>query len=350
MSVGTHTLDVLIHTGTGVNPDKLVAPQLTFTTVGNSSISSTSAGSGNDVQILPSVTGVPPGKLKLLFTSIQTGGTVIIEPFTSSGLLSEIPGIFSATGPSVAIFNIGSTGSGNSIGTIFDIDTSALTLGNGATIDVTIPYDPSLLPSGVSESSVKFYHWNGSTWEDKTLSVDTSANTVTGRLTSLSPVVAGFAVPAASVSTSGGGGGGGGSSSGGGGSFVDLTNVYSDDYLKTHPLSKVQLQNSGFVNAQGLTIFQAYSGQQVTITSAFKNYQSSSQNYAMIVQVLDKDGITTDIGWVTGTLASGETAQTSKLWTTGEPGSYTVKMFVWDGINGAPLPLFDTTTKYFVVS
>jgi hypothetical protein len=355
MSVGTHTLDVLIYTGTGVNPDKLVAPQLTFTTVGNSSISSISAGSGNNVQILPSVTGVPPGKLKLFISNIQTGGSIFIEPFTSSGLLSEIPGIFTATGSSIAIFNIGSSGTGNSIGTIFDIDISALTLGSGAAINVTIPYDPTLLPAGVSESNVKFFHWNGSTWEDKTMAngVDTNAHTVTGTLTSLSPVVAGFAVPSASPSTSGGGGGGGGSSSSGGsggGSSIDLGTTYSDDYFKNSPLAKVQIHSSTLVNAAGQTVYGAHPGQQIMIKNTFKNYQKHEQTYAMIVQVIDKDGFTSDIGWVTGTLGPGESTDSSKSWTAGHLGTYNVKLFVWDGVSATPTALSQVTTSSITVN
>jgi hypothetical protein len=264
--------------------------------------------------------------------------------------LSDIPGIFSATGASTSIFNVG-TSSANGVGVIFDIDLSSVTLGSGATIDVIIPYDPAALPTGFNENNVKFFHWNGSTWEDKTLSVNTSAHTVTGRLTSLSPVVAGFIVPSPTVSTSGGGGGGGGSSSGSGGSSsIDLTTTYEDSYFVSRPLAKVQLQNSGFVNANGLTVYAAHSGQQININSTFKNYQKTSQTYAMIVQIVDKDGFTSEVGWVTGTLASGETTSASKSWTTGEPGSYTVKLFVWNGISGAPIPLSEVTTRNFVVS
>ena len=351
MAVGTHTLDVLIHTDSGGNGvDKLVAPQLTFTTVGNSSISSTSSGSGNNVTIQPTVTGVPPGKLKLIVSNIQTGGTLLVEPLTPIGLNALLPGIFSATGANLGIFNVGGS-SANSVGTIFEIDTSSLTLGSGATIDVTIPYDPTLLPTGFNEANVKLFHYTGTAWEDVTVSVDTTNDTVTGRVSSLSPVVAGFIVPSASVSTSGGGGGGGGSSSGGaGGSSIDLTTTYEDSYFVNNPLAKIQFQNSGIVNAKGVTVYGVHSGQQVNITSTIKNYQKTSQNYAMIVQILDKDGFTSELGWVTGTLASGDSTDAAKSWTTGEPGSYTVKLFVWNGVTGSPSALSEITTKNFVVS
>lgn len=355
MAAGSHTLDVVVNTGADTNPSNLVAPQLTFTVNANSNVVTNTVSSGTNVS-LPSIT-VPGSTTPITITisNVQTGGTIAVQVKTSSALQRQFSNIFTATGPTTNIFNVGSS-SANSIGVIFDIDISSITLGSGATIDVTIPYDTSALPNGFNENNVKFFHWNGSTWEDKTLSVNTSAHTVTGRLTSLSPVVAGFIVPSASVSTSGGGGGssssGGGSSSSGGagGSSIDLTTTYEDSYFVNNPLAKIQFQNSGIVNAKGVTVYGVHSGQQVNITSTIKNYQKTSQNYAMIVQILDKDGFTTEIGWVKGTLASGDSTDAAKSWTTGEPGSYTVKLFVWNGVTGSPSALSEITTKNFVVS
>ena len=219
-------------------------------------------------------------------------------------------------------------------------------MGASGTFDVTIGYDPDLLPDGISEDDVKFFHWTGTTWEDKTLSVNTVANTVTGRLTSLSPIVAGF-TPSSSTSSSSSSSGGRGGGSGG---AIDLTPTYPDAYFAANPLAKVQLQSSSFVNANGLNVFGASSGQQVTISTSFKNYQQGVQDYAIIVQVIDSDGFTTDIGWSAGKLEGGASTQASRSWTTDEPGSYTVKLFVWNGVSQAPTPLSEVTTKNFVVT
>jgi hypothetical protein len=48
----------------------------------------------------------------------------------------------------------------------------------------------------------------------------------------------------------------------------------------------------------------------------------------MIIQIVDKNSFTSEVGWVIGMLASGETTNSSKSWTTDEAGSYTVKLFV----------------------
>jgi hypothetical protein len=37
--------------------------------------------------------------------------------------------------------------------------------------------------------------------------------------------------------------------------------MYPDSYFTVNPLAKIQLQNSGFVNANGLTVYAAHSGQ-----------------------------------------------------------------------------------------
>ena len=171
---------------------------------------------------------------------------------------------------------------------------------------------------------------------------------VTGRLTSLSPVVTGF-VPSTTTTTpttthSRGGGGGGGFGA------IDLTPTYPEAYFQTNPLAKVRLQSSSFVDINGQNVLNSRSGEQVTISTTFKNYQQSEQSYALIVQITDSNGFTTDLGWIAGKLNGGATTQASRSWTTDESGSYTVKMFVWDGVSQTPTPLSEVTTKNFTVT
>jgi internalin A len=54
------------------------------------------------------------------------------------------------------------------------------------TLTITMPYDPRIPPS--QAAVMKVGHWNGSSWDDVTVSVDTTGHTVTFALTSLSPV------------------------------------------------------------------------------------------------------------------------------------------------------------------
>lgn len=84
-------------------------------------------------------------------------------------------------------------------GGYFDITTTA---GYSGYIVITLPYTESDVKS--YEGDLKLFHWKGHSWEDVTVSVDTDNNTITGRVTSLSPfAVAEPAEPVAVPSLSG---------------------------------------------------------------------------------------------------------------------------------------------------
>jgi len=70
----------------------------------------------------------------------------------------------------------------------------------------------------------------------------------------------------------------------------------------------------------------------------------------MIIVIADKDGFSSEKGWVMGSLAPGETTNASKSWTTGDAGSHTVKLFVWNSVSGSPTALSEITTKNFIVN
>ncbi|MGI0006313.1 MAG: hypothetical protein ACREAI_07850, partial [Nitrososphaera sp.] len=157
--------------------------------------------------------------------------------------------------------------------------------------------------------------------------------------------------------STGGGSTGGGSTGGAGGNIegggsstsTNLSGTFPATYFIANPLAKVQLQSSNFSSANGLGVSQARPGEQITIATSFKNYQQSEQSYAMIIQIVDSEGFTADLGWVTGNLTSGQTANSTRSWTA-EQGSHTVEMFVWDDVDQAPTPLSVVTTKTFEVT
>ncbi|WP_144239659.1 hypothetical protein [Nitrososphaera viennensis] len=299
--------------------------------------------SGTNVQTSTSAPG--GGTITIKFDNAQSSGQIAIEEKSAASLDNQTSSIFDVVGTFSAAFTVNG-GTANTAGTIYEIDISAI--GHTGFIDVTIPYDPNLLPLGTSENNVKFYHWTGTAWEDVTISVDTTANTVTGRLTSLSPVVAGYPSSAStntSTTTTFGGGGGGGSATN-----VIINQSFPADYFNTHPLQKLQMQDSSFKTLAGNTIFGAKPGQQVNVSATFHNYQQVSQDYAIIVQILDQNGFTTDLGWVTGTADAGANIDGSRSWTVGAAGEYTVKIYVWNGVSNSPTPLSEITTKSFSVT
>lgn len=227
--------------------------------------------------------------------------------------------------------------------------------------------------------NIVFDHWDdGSTNRTRTMTL--SSNTILTafykNITQTSPPPAPNNDAAGTNNTSnasgsGSGAGGGGSGAGGGGnSGVGASGgggapagpsptagpasetMLPDSYFVANPLAKVQLQSSNFVNSIGRTdLTQTESGEQVTLTTSFKNYQDSEQNYTLIIQTLDADeSITADISLVTGKLAPGESATATLPWTADEQGSYLVKIFVWDNVNQSPKPLSEAMSKNVVVT
>ena len=89
-------------------------------------------------------------------------------------------------------------------GGYFDIATNCSYSNN---ITITIPYDPTDVQGG--ENNLKLFHWKNNGWQDCTVSVNTVNNTITGRVTSLSPFGIGYP-----YSGSSGGSGSSGSVSG----------------------------------------------------------------------------------------------------------------------------------------
>lgn len=85
------------------------------------------------------------------------------------------------------------------LGSSFDITTTAGYSGN---VVVTVPYDEGLVVG--YEADLQLFRWNGSSWQDVTVSVNEGANTITGSYTSLSwwGVGAPVIVPATGLNTS----------------------------------------------------------------------------------------------------------------------------------------------------
>jgi hypothetical protein len=344
-----HTLDVLINTGTNANPDHLVAPQLTFTTVGNSNIHTEQVTPGPNKQVAKIIPG--KGTVTVTLSDVLGGGTLTLETsqavFLRQQYLDAL-GIDIFTSVSGQLSKFAVTGASASGVDYFDIDASSVTLGPGGFYTLVIPYDENQLPAGLAEANIKLYHFNVDTgqWENITQSVDTVANTVTGKTTSLSPLVIGYFDSSVSTSSGSVGGGGGG----GGGFGVIVNQTFPPDFFLTNPLMKVQLQEAKFLNAQGQTVFGGKAGQQLSISANFRNYQQTAQPYAIIVQVIDKDGITTDLSWITGVADGGGNANTSRSLTLGSAGEYSVKVFVWDGVSMAPSALSEVTSRNLIVT
>jgi hypothetical protein len=222
---------------------------------------------------------------------------------------ASISNLFKSVSVNSATLTVGSTQGGTQYsvaGNVYDIDAGDINY--KGSVQVSIPYDPSRLPAGVDESEVRFLHHNGKGWEDATVSVDTAANTVKGKVSSLSPVVPGF---------------------------ID-DGTFSSSYFAKHPLQKMTVSgvSTDVKHTKG-------SVSQIVLSTTFKNAQRASQTYCVIIQVLDSDGFTEGVRWSSGTIEKGATATVSSSLVMDGTG-HKVQVFVWDGIGKSPVPLSAT--------
>ena len=168
-------------------------------------------------------------EVTITFENITNAGTVNISAVDADDVSNTI-GEIRETGQIVV--SVGGTDM-TSVSTVVEINTTAEHTGE---ILIVIPYDETLIPSGLSESEIRLLRFTSGAWVDVTSSIDTSANTVSGSVTGFSQFMAGAppTPPTPSASPSAGKSGGGGkfgSAGGGGGGAYSSTIVLFEVHL-----------------------------------------------------------------------------------------------------------------------
>lgn len=120
--------------------------------------------------------------------------------------------------------------------------------------------------------------------------------------------------------------------------FID-DGTFAEVYFTKNPLQKITVisVSAGAKHTSGAFV-------QSVITTAVKNAQRTSQNYCVIIQVLDADGYTEGVRWSTGTIERGATASVSSSLVL-QGSDHWIQVFVWDGIGKSPIPLSTTFTQ-----
>ncbi len=250
--------------------------------------------SGSDVET--SVT-TESGSLTLVFESIDAGsGPLKVESSQLSSFGEIFDGIAMMTqdNDEHGIVRLNSA-IYSTAGKIFDIDVSEVNY--HGTVEVTIPYDERAVTilSG-SESDVRFLHYDEEKrmWNDATSSADQLANTVTGILDSLSPVVA--AVIASQGIT------------------------FDEDYLEENPLARMEVASPSFSISDQTG--------EVTVTTTINNMQRINQEYVIVTQIVDENNVAQYIDWHAGSAASGQSGAVSINWKPLEKGSHSLMILV----------------------
>jgi hypothetical protein len=207
-------------------------------------------------------------------------------------------------------------------GKIFDIDASKVDFKGMA--DITIPYDEDIaVSSSGSESKVRFLHYNAVQvgWEDATVAIDNLANTVTGRVDVLSPVVA---------------------------AVVD-DGKFGDRYFEVNPAKRVGVSSISMRDSTGAEFSVIPNGEQLALWATLENMQRTNQTYMFIVEVFDNHDVVTDISVNSAMLGSGKSIAVSNLIATRDAGFYDIKIFIWNNLE-KPEALADAVDRSIQVT
>ena len=99
-------------------------------------------------------------------------------------------------------------------------------------------------------------------------------------------------------------------------------------------LDKITVNDAGLVNRSGNPIGNNENvNQQVLVSSKITNTQNANQDFIYIVQIKGESGAVIKIGWITGTLTKFQNFVPAVSWFPATQGTYTVEIYVWDGLN-----------------
>jgi hypothetical protein len=226
------------------------------------------------------------GPVTIKFDSVQAeSGQLRVEPSELSAFAEIFEEIATMADNEHGMIHLGGV-TYSSAGDIFDIDASEMSF--DGMVEVTIPYDENAVTSlSGSESDVRFLHYDEEkgVWEDNTVSSDSLANTVTGRLDSLSPVLAAVII------------------------HQDIENI-----------NQLVVSDPSFVISETTS--------EATLTITLNNTRQAIQNYVIIAQVLDQKGVVQRIEWQERSIAGAKEENVSMSWIQMED-PYVVKVFIW---------------------
>ncbi|MCI0560421.1 MAG: Ig-like domain-containing protein [Nitrososphaera sp.] len=252
---------------------------------GSRSTGITNTPSGNDVQTTITTSS---GSITLEFDSVEAGsGQLKVETNRMTAFEDILEVVHMAVDNDEHGMARIAGATYSTVGEVYNVDASDVTF--SGMVDVTIPYDERtarLLSSGL-ESEVRFLHYdeNEGAWEDNTLSVDETANTVTGRLDSLSPVAA----------------------------AVILETKDTAD-----PWKQLEVTNLALDNSDG----------KVTLSASLHSIRQVPTDYVLVIQFLDQDNVVQHIEWQQGSLSASASDDITISWDHLED-TFRVNVFLW---------------------
>jgi hypothetical protein len=116
-------------------------------------------------------------------------------------------------------------------------------------------------------------------------------------------------------------------------------------------LERATLNDPRLVNAFGVPIGNNVNvDQQIQITADITNNQETSQKFAYLVQVKDKNNFVVKLVWFSGELNPHQEWSPSVSWIPKKSGEFIAEIFVWEGFPVNHKALSDYTTLQINVS
>jgi plastocyanin len=106
----------------------------------------------------------------------------------------------------------------------------------------------------------------------------------------------------------------------------------------------ISINSSNLVDLQGRFITDLDVGHQAILQFSVANTASSSRDMVLIMQVVNQDGFTESLTWLSTGLAAQQSIDAGIGWVPSSQGSFTVKAFVWDNLR-APTLLSNISTS-----
>ncbi len=179
-----------------------------------------------------STVSIPGLGFSMTFNSVTSDGTISVDLLDPASVTGAVQ---SGTGRLVMSASNGNTL--NTVGSIMEISVNATSgAATSGGMSVTLPYDEANL-GGIAETDLKMLHYVNGAWiTEDNCTTNTTSNSITCTVTSLSPFGIGSstAPPSSPSSFSGEGGGGGG---GGGGGNCDENGFGKDNSLRVYQVS-----------------------------------------------------------------------------------------------------------------
>ncbi len=103
------------------------------------------------------------------------------------------------------------------------------------------------------------------------------------------------------------------------------------------------------VDQSGNPVADVHLGQVIAIQDNVVNNKDTSQKFAYIVLIKDRDGITVSLSWITGEVPPSNTFKAAQSWIPEEAGEFSISTFLWESIDN-PVALAPEKTVTITVT